>query len=171
MVPEDDGRPLKYVGVDWYHMHVFVCASCWSYKWIISYCSVWISLRKLFRFQVAARFITVRKVHHRTGHEGPEWDMTYSSSLSLTLALDGGGWSAPRPGCFVPRKETRYPLHRRLGGPQGDQDRCRKSRLHRDSISWPSNPWRVAIPSTLSQPTIIPRGWRKFQRSKRVSFC
>jgi hypothetical protein len=28
------------------------------------------------------------------------------------------GWSTPRPGRFTPGKETRYPLCRRLGGPQ-----------------------------------------------------
>ena len=55
----------------------------------------------------------------RTGHEGPEGEQMYSSTLSLTPALDGGGWSTPRPGRFIPRKETRYPLYGRLGGPQG----------------------------------------------------
>ena len=35
------------------------------------------------------------------------------------LALDGGGWSTSRPGYFYPRGKTRYPLYRRLGGPQG----------------------------------------------------
>ena len=25
----------------------------------------------------------------------------------------------PHPGCFTPEKQTRYPLYRRLGGPQG----------------------------------------------------
>jgi hypothetical protein len=29
-----------------------------------------------------------------------------------------GGWPTPRPGHFTPRKETRYPLYRRLCGPQ-----------------------------------------------------
>jgi hypothetical protein len=28
----------------------------------------------------------------------------YSSNLSLTSALDAGGWSTPRPGRFTPRK-------------------------------------------------------------------
>ena len=56
-------------------------------------------------------------VHPRTGHEGPEGELRYSSTLSLTSALDGGGWSTPRPGRFTLGK-TRYPLHRRLGGPQ-----------------------------------------------------
>ena len=36
-----------------------------------------------------------------------------------------GGWSAPRPGRFTPGK-TRYPLYRRLGGPQGRSGRVRK---------------------------------------------
>ena len=29
----------------------------------------------------------------------------YSSTHSLTLELDGGGWSAPRPGRFTPGKD------------------------------------------------------------------
>ena len=29
----------------------------------------------------------------------------YSSTLPLTSALDGGGWSTPRPGRFTPRKD------------------------------------------------------------------
>jgi hypothetical protein len=37
------------------------------------------------------------KVYPRTGHEGPEGEWRYSSTLSLTSALDGGGWSTPRP--------------------------------------------------------------------------
>jgi hypothetical protein len=37
-----------------------------------------------------------------------------------------GGWSAPRPGHFTPRKETRYTLYRKLGGPQGQAGRMRK---------------------------------------------
>ena len=32
-----------------------------------------------------------RKVHPRTGHEGPEGEYMYSSTLTLTSAL-GGGW-------------------------------------------------------------------------------
>jgi hypothetical protein len=42
----------------------------------------------------------------RTGHEGPEGKQLYSSTLYLTSVLDGGG-------------KTRYPLYRRLVGPQG----------------------------------------------------
>jgi len=32
----------------------------------------------------------VRKVHPRTGHEGPGWEQRYRSTLSLTSALDWG---------------------------------------------------------------------------------
>jgi len=36
-----------------------------------------------------------------------------------TSTLKEGGWAAPRPAASPPDKETRYPLHRRLGMPQG----------------------------------------------------
>ena len=44
-------------------------------------------------------------VHPITGHEGPEGELRYSSTLSLTLVLDGGGWSTPHPGHFNPGKD------------------------------------------------------------------
>jgi len=58
---------------------------------------------------------TQRKVHPRTGHKGPEEESKYNSTLSLTLALDRGGWLMSRPGCVTPRND---PLYRRLGGAQ-----------------------------------------------------
>jgi hypothetical protein len=67
------------------------------------------------------------KVDPRTDHECPEGEQRYSSILSLTLALDEGGWSTPRPGRFTPGKETRYPLYRRLDGSQGRFGRVRKT--------------------------------------------
>jgi hypothetical protein len=44
------------------------------------------------------------KGHPITGHEGPE-EYSYSSTLSLTSALEGVGWSTPRPGRFTRGKE------------------------------------------------------------------
>ena len=41
------------------------------------------------------------KVNPRTGYESPEGEKC-SSTLSLTSALGGSGWSAPRPGRFTP---------------------------------------------------------------------
>jgi hypothetical protein len=37
----------------------------------------------------------------------------YSSTLSLTAVIDGGGWPRPRPGRFTSFLDTRYPP----GGP------------------------------------------------------
>ena len=37
-----------------------------------------------------------------------------------------GGWSTPRPRRFTRGNETRYPLYRRMGGPQGRSGRVRK---------------------------------------------
>ena len=37
----------------------------------------------------------------------------------MTAALEGGEWSAARPGHTLPPGKTRYPFYRRLGGPQG----------------------------------------------------
>ena len=51
-----------------------------------------------------------------TGHEGPQGEQMYRSTLPLNSALDGSGWSTARPGRTTPGKETRYPLYRRLGG-------------------------------------------------------
>jgi len=48
------------------------------------------------------------KVHPITGQEVPEWEYSYSSTLSLTSALDGDGWSVLLPGRFAPGKD---PVH------------------------------------------------------------
>jgi len=36
----------------------------------------------------------------------------------MTAVLEGGEWSSARPGRTLPPGKTRYPLYRRLGGPQ-----------------------------------------------------
>jgi len=41
----------------------------------------------------------------------------------MTAVLEGGEWSAARPGRSLPPWKTRYPLYRRLGGPQGRSGR------------------------------------------------
>jgi hypothetical protein len=49
-----------------------------------------------------------------------------SSILSLTSALVEGRWSTPRPGRFTPGEGIRYPLYRRVGGPQSRSGPVRK---------------------------------------------
>ena len=53
---------------------------------------------------------------------GPVWPRGWVEVWlysSMTAALEGGEWSAARPGRTLPTGKTRYPLCRRLGGPQG----------------------------------------------------
>jgi len=42
----------------------------------------------------------------------------------MTAALEGGEWSAARPGRTLPQVNTWYPFYRRLGGPQGRSGRA-----------------------------------------------
>jgi len=65
------------------------------------------------------------KVHPKTGHEGPEGCRGKLNSF-FNFDTREGGWSTPRPGRFTPGKETRYPLYRGLGGPQGRCGQVRK---------------------------------------------
>ena len=58
-----------------------------------------------FTLMTEIRTIGKGKGHPRTGHEGLEGESRYSCTLSLTMALDGGGWSTPRPGRFTPGKD------------------------------------------------------------------
>jgi len=44
----------------------------------------------------------------------------------MTTALEGGERLASRPGRSLPPVKTRYPLYRRLGGPQGRSGQVRK---------------------------------------------
>ena len=44
----------------------------------------------------------------------------------MTTALEGGEGSASRTGRSLPPGKTRYPLYRRLGGPQGRSGQVRK---------------------------------------------
>jgi hypothetical protein len=65
----------------------------------------------------------------------------YSCTLSLTSALDGGGWSTSRSGRLTPGKDTRYPWYRRLGGSQGYSGRLQKISLC-NGIRFPDCPAR-----------------------------
>ena len=65
------------------------------------------------------------KGHPRIGHEVPEGEYMYSSNLSLTSALDKVGGQRHVSVALTPGK-NRYPVYRRLGGPQGRSGRLRK---------------------------------------------
>jgi hypothetical protein len=80
------------------------------------------------------------KVHPKNRPRRPRGG-GYSSTLSLTLALDRGGWSAPQPWPLY-HQGKRSGTHCIGGwmGPRAGLNRCGKSRPHRDSIPGPSSP-------------------------------
>ena len=62
----------------------------------------------------------------------PQVELRYSSSLSLTSALDGVGGQIDALAALPPGKGTRNLLYKRLAVPQGRG--CGKSRRDRDSV-------------------------------------
>jgi len=98
----------------------------------------------------------VSKLHPRTGYEGPDGEQIYSSTLPLTLALDGVGGQLHAPATLPPGK-TWYPLCRRLGELQGRSGQARKISPP-PTPAWIQSPDRpahstVGIPTELSCPT------------------
>jgi len=86
--------------------------------------------QSLYRLSYRAHYLTCGKaikgkVHPKRGHEGPERELIYSSTLSLTSALDGVGGHRHAPAALPPGN-TRYPLYRALGEPQGRSGRVQK---------------------------------------------
>jgi len=64
------------------------------------------------------------KVHLTADHKSPDGKYKFSSTLSVTSALDGVGGQRHVPNGLSQGK-TRYPLYRRLGLPQGRSGRVR----------------------------------------------
>ena len=95
------------------------------------------------------RQILVIKVHPITGHEGPEGEQMYSSTLPSTSALDRGGWSTPRPGRFIPQESPGTHCIGGWVGPRAGLDGCGKSHPHRDSIPGQSSPKSLSYKSKL----------------------
>jgi hypothetical protein len=89
---------------------------------------------------VKTRTDTGKDIHPKTGHEDPEGEYRYSTSLSLTSALDGVGGQRHAPAALPTGKRPGTHCTEDWVGPRAGQDKCGKSRLHRDSIPVPSSP-------------------------------
>ena len=85
------------------------------------------------------------KVRPRTGHEGPEEEQRYSSTLSLTLVLDGGRWLMPRPGHLTPSKKPGTHCRGGWVGPRAGVDGWGKSHPH---LTW-EEIWRGSTKKTV----------------------
>jgi hypothetical protein len=105
------------------------------------------SLFKISRLEISRR-IKVKSLcfNWATCHECILREWKYSSTHSLTSALDGGEWSASRPGRFTPRE--RAPVNHWIGGWMGPRASLYavvmrkisspyRDSKHRQSILWP----------------------------------
>jgi hypothetical protein len=63
-------------------------------------------LQKIFTFILFSTNLCSSKFHRMLCHTGTDRVQNYSSTLSLTSALDGGGWLLTRRGRFTPGNET-----------------------------------------------------------------
>jgi hypothetical protein len=99
-------------------------------------------------------------------HEGIWAEIPFQSFL--TLALDGGQWSASSTDHFKPRKSTQHSLNRKLGQPHS-QSRCSCPCQKRNH-----NPFRrptcslVTIPTTLSWIQIIQCSYKHYET---ITWC
>ena len=124
---------------------IFKCWLCTAHKWE----STLTRIRTNYSKRVCIKIKNIGRFYPFTGHESPQGEQSYSSTLFQTSAPEGGKGLASRPGSTLPPGKTRYPLYRRLGGPQGRSGLVRKISPHRDSMPGPSSPQAVAIPTTL----------------------
>ena len=76
------------------------------------------------------------KVHPRRGHEGPEGEQMYNSTLSLTSVIHGVSDQRHAPVALLPGKKPR----RGWVGPRGGLNGWGKYLPHQDSNSGPSSP-------------------------------
>jgi hypothetical protein len=79
------------------------------------------------------------KVHPRTGDEGRDGEWRHGSTLSLTLALNKGGCSTPRPGRFTPRNDPVRIVQEAGWAPGPVWTGAENLAHHRDSIPGPSS--------------------------------
>jgi len=91
-------------------------------------------------------------------------------SLSWPTALEGGEETASCPGRSLPPGKTRYPLYRRLGGPQGRSGQVRKISPP-TGIQSPDRPVRSQSLYRLSYPSPhIKFGYEKCKCSALLGF-
>jgi len=90
----------------------------------------------------------------------------------MTAALEEDEWSAVRPGRTLPPGKTRYPLYRRLGGPQGQSGRAEnlvptgiRSRTIQHVVSrytdWANRPTPRSLTSLFMPESIWRSHWRR----------
>ena len=111
--------------------------ACFSFCYTMGYCDGYSSTHVYL-----LHYTTIRKGkgHPWTGHESAEGEWRNSSTLSLTSALDGRGWSTPRTGRFTPEKGPLAIVQKVECAPGPVWTDAENLAPHRDSIPGPSSP-------------------------------
>ena len=99
-------------------------------------------------------------------HEGPEGEQRYCSTLSSTSTLVGVGGQRHAPHA-LPAVQTRYPLYRRMGRPQGWSGLVRKFSSPLGFDPWTVQP--VASPYRLRYPCSATQWSPKYMPVKAIS--
>jgi hypothetical protein len=81
---------------------------------------MWIPNEAFKNFGIVIKIVKVVPLLSIEVHLG---DRRYSSYSFLTSALEGGEWSVSHPAAIYHGESPRYPLYRRLGGPQSRSGR------------------------------------------------
>jgi len=112
-----------------------------------------LAVNHFFLFQLNAHII-LGKVTLLQAQLWPGGGVEVYHYSSKTSVLEGGEWSAARPGHTLLPGKAQYPLYRRLGGPQGQSGRAEN--LAPTGITyyrrWPDNVLHVQQPSTYEKP-------------------
>ena len=108
------------------------------------------------------------QVHPSRGHEGPDGEKRYCSTLSLTSVLDGVGGQRHAPAALPPGKRPATPCIGGWVGPSAGLDGSEKSRPHRDSI--PNRPGRSELLHRLRYlgPRTSNQGAQKYFTLKKI---
>jgi len=81
------------------------CALCIVYCVLcIVYCVLCIVYDPDNNFEYLYQLMRTQIIYRIIGHEIPEVEKTYTSTLSLNSVLDGCWWSTPRADRFTPKK-------------------------------------------------------------------
>ena len=83
-------------------------------------------IKYIQKHRTEASEVRLCRFHPFIDHQGPQREQRYNSTLFLTSELEGGEGSASRAGRTLPPVKTRYPLYRRLDGPQDRSGQVRK---------------------------------------------
>jgi hypothetical protein len=122
-------------------------------------CGHWQLIARNSLLSVMVKYTLVQALRLRTGRTAHRESRGIALPF-LDHSTGRGEGSASRPGCSLPPGETRYPLYRRLGGPQGRSGQMRK--ISPPPGFDPRTVQPVALPTTLPGPLVTNKWYQTY---------